>query len=274
MMLDQITPLILTYNEAPNIGRTLERLKWAREIVVVDSFSDDDTLEILSRYPQVRVFQRAFDSFAGQWSFAIKETGISTDWVLALDADFLITPELVAEFAPLEPAAKTSGYKIPLAYCIQGRRLRSSLLPPLTLLYRGARASFLADGHTYRLLLDGDVDYLHESILHDDRKPFRRWLDSQKKYAVLEGNKLIEADWQSLRLPDRIRLLRMVAPVAVFLYCLIYRGGILDGWAGLSYAWQRMLVEVLLSVHLLRKDFGLTGKRLSPSSFRPKSLGS
>ena len=49
-MLDQITPLILTYNEAPNIGRTLEQLTWARDIVVVDSFSTDDTVEIASSF--------------------------------------------------------------------------------------------------------------------------------------------------------------------------------------------------------------------------------
>ena len=52
-MLDQITPLILTYNEAPNIGRTLAALAWARDIVVVDSFSDDETLEIASSFSQV-----------------------------------------------------------------------------------------------------------------------------------------------------------------------------------------------------------------------------
>jgi len=272
-MFDQITPVILTYNEAPNIGRTLDRLNWARDIVVVDSFSDDETLKIISCDPRVRVFQRAFDSFAGQWSFAANETGISTEWILTLDADFLITDELLEELSALEPSEKTSGYKIPLTYCIQGRRLRSSLLPSLTLLHRRARADFLADGHTYRLVLEGQIECLQESILHDDRKPFRRWLDAQKKYTVLEGNKLLEADWETLRHADRIRRLRVVAPLAVFLYCLVYRAGILDGWAGLYYAFQRMLVEVLLSLYLLGKDFRLTGKRFVPSSFRPKRLG-
>jgi glycosyltransferase involved in cell wall biosynthesis len=269
-MLDQITPVILTYNEAPNIGRTLERLSWARDIVVVDSFSDDETLAIVSRDPRVRVFQREFDDFAAQWGFAAKETGISTEWILALDADFLIGDELLQEFATLHPSEKTSGYNIPLTYCSQGRQLRSSLLPPLTRLYRQARVGFLADGHTYRLVLEGDIGNLKESILHDDLKPFSRWLDSQKKYTVLEGNKLLKADWNSLRLPDRIRRLRIVAPVAVLLYCLVYRGGILEGWGGLAYASQRMLVEVLLSVYLLRKDFRLTGKRFNPTTSPPE----
>ena len=94
-MLQNITPLILTYNEAPNIGRTLEQLRWARDIVVVDSFSNDETLEIVSRFPQVRIYQREFDSHEKQWNFGLKETGISLEWVLALDADYVLTEEFL-----------------------------------------------------------------------------------------------------------------------------------------------------------------------------------
>src|SRR5438105_153618 len=61
-----ITPLILTYNEEANIDRVLQKLTWADEVVVIDSFSSDKTLEIISRYPRVRVVQRAFDHFADQ----------------------------------------------------------------------------------------------------------------------------------------------------------------------------------------------------------------
>src|SRR5205823_458185 len=96
-MLEQITPLILTYNEAPNIGRALEQVSWARDIAVVDSFSDDATLEIVARCPQARVFQRRFDCLEKQWNYALTETGIGTDWILALDADYIATPELIDE---------------------------------------------------------------------------------------------------------------------------------------------------------------------------------
>src|SRR5689334_13736945 len=119
-MLDQITPIVLTYNEAPNIAGTLEQLRWARHIVVVDSFSRDETLAIVSRFPQARVYQRAFDDFATQWSFALNETGIATEWVLGLDADFVLSQEFVAELARLQPEASTSGYRAPLIYCVNG----------------------------------------------------------------------------------------------------------------------------------------------------------
>src|SRR6185295_6822458 len=110
-MLDQITPLILTYNEAPNIARSLAALSWAKDIVVVDSFSDDNTIEIAHSFPNVRVFQRAFDCHRNQWEFGLKETGISTAWVLALDADYVLSDELVAEIAQLTPGAQIAGFR-------------------------------------------------------------------------------------------------------------------------------------------------------------------
>jgi glycosyltransferase involved in cell wall biosynthesis len=105
-MLDQITPLILTYNEAPNIARTLESLRWASEIVVVDSYSTDDTAQIAATFPNVRVVRRAFDCHRHQWDFGLKETGIGTQWVLALDADYIITAELESELRSFSPRRK------------------------------------------------------------------------------------------------------------------------------------------------------------------------
>src|SRR5689334_16321479 len=109
-MLDQITPLILTYNEAPNIARALASLSWAKEIVVVDSFSDDKTVAIAQSFANVRVMQRVFDNHRNQWEFGLKETGITTPWVLALDADYVVSNDVVAALAELHPAIDTVGY--------------------------------------------------------------------------------------------------------------------------------------------------------------------
>jgi glycosyltransferase involved in cell wall biosynthesis len=82
MILEKITPLILTYNEENNISRTLEKLKWASKIIVIDSYSTDKTLEILSQYPQVEVFPRKFDTHATQWNYGLEK--VVTEWVLSL----------------------------------------------------------------------------------------------------------------------------------------------------------------------------------------------
>lgn len=249
-MLDQITPLILTYNEAPNIGRTLEGLSWAKEIVVVDSFSDDETVEIAGSLPCVRVVQRAFDSHRNQWEFGLKETGISTPWVLALDADYVVTDELIAELEKLEPDASTTGYRANFIYCIRGRKLRSGIYPPVTVLYRREGASYIQDGHTQRVALAGTIEELRAPLLHDDRKSLRRWFNSQKHYTQLEAQKLRDADPLELSRTDRIRRWRVLAPPAMLVYCLVVRRGIFDGWAGFYYAFQRAVAELMLAKHV------------------------
>lgn len=253
-MLDQITPLILTYNESPNIGRTLERLSWARDIVVVDSFSDDETLEIVSSFQQARIFQRKFDSFANQCNFGLTETNISTEWVMSLDADYELTPEVVTEIGALHPAPDVVGMRARFTYCILGRRLRSGIYPPVTVLFRKSKGFFKQDGHAHRVALDGRIEDLRARILHDDRKPFRRWLEAQSRYTKLEADKLLSADRGSLSWTDRIRCWRVVAPAAMLLYCLVVRGGIFDGWAGFYYAFQRALAELMLSLYLMDHD--------------------
>ncbi len=231
-MLEQITPLILTYNEAPNIGRTLERLAWAHEIVVVDSFSEDETLEVISGYPNVRVVQRVFDNHRDQWNYGLKETGIKTGWVLALDADYILTPEFQAEVKQLRPNSEVDGYRASFTYSINGRSLRSGIYPPVTVLYRRSAASYEQDGHTQKVSVTGIVEPLRARILHDDRKPLSHWLRSQVRYTQLEANKLLGAGDAPMSSSDRVRRWRVVAPLAMLVYCLIIRGGVLDGWAG------------------------------------------
>jgi glycosyltransferase involved in cell wall biosynthesis len=242
--------LILTYNEAPNIGRALSGLSWAKEIVVVDSFSDDETVQIATSFPNVRVIQRPFDSHRNQWEFGLKETGISTPWILALDADYVVTKELTDELKTLHPHSNTAGYRAKFVYCINGKRLRSGIYPPVTVLYRRDAATYVQDGHTQRIALNGAIEDLSTPLLHDDRKSFKRWFNSQAKYTELEAQKLKAADPATLELPDRLRRWRIVIPPAILVYCLIVRGGILDGWAGFYYAFQRATAELMLSHRL------------------------
>ncbi len=250
----QITPLILTYNEAANIGRTLDQLGWAEDIVVVDSFSVDETLEIIARYPKARVLQRTFDNFANQCNFGIEQGNIRTDWVLSLDADYVLTNELIAELRALEPESSIGGYRARFVYCINGRRLRSGIYPPVTVLFRKAAASYRTDGHAHRVVVDGAIADLGAPLLHDDRKSLRRWFDSQSRYTEEEAKKLLAAEPGSLTWTDRIREWRIVAPPAMLFYCLILRGGVLDGLAGFYYAFQRALAELMISLYLMESN--------------------
>jgi glycosyltransferase involved in cell wall biosynthesis len=248
-MLDQITPLILTYNEAPNLERTMDQLTWASDIVVVDSFSDDATTMIASSFPQARICQRVFDTHRDQWNFGLQETGIKTPWVLALDADYVLTEEFAAELRTLRSDSAVNGYFAEFIYCLNGKRLRGGIYPAVAVLYRRSTAEYEQDGHTHRVKIEGRVGRLAAKILHDDRKPLRRWLSSQTKYAELEARKLTTLEDLSFR--DRLRRMQVIAPGVVLFYCLIVRGGMFDGWPGFYYAFQRMLAELMLSLYLI-----------------------
>lgn len=254
MDLARITPLILTFNEAENIDRTLNGLRWARRVVVVDSGSTDATAEIVGRYANVALFQRPFDSHAAQWNYGLTATGIDSDWVLAFDADYVADGPFATELEGLPAEPEVDGYRAHFVYCVDGRELRGSLYPPVTVLFRRARGSFEQDGHTHRLKLAGNVVDLRQRLRHDDRKSLQHWLASQARYMRLEADKLRARRWSELDWPDRLRKLRLVAPGAILLYCLFGRGLILDGRAGLYYSLQRMASEIVLSLTLLRDD--------------------
>jgi glycosyltransferase involved in cell wall biosynthesis len=253
-MLDQVTPLILTYNEAPNIGRALGHLSWAKDVVVVDSFSTDETVAIVSRFSNTRLFKRKFDTHAHQWNFGIRETAIGTEWVLALDADYIVSEDLLHEIQSLAPEADIAGYRASFRYCIEGRPLRATVYTPVTVLFRRERAVYDQDGHTQRVSVDGKVAALSGVIFHDDRKSLSHWVASQDRYMRLEAEKLLNADWPNLGWAGRIRKLRVVAPFAMLFYCLFLQGLVLDGRAGLFYSFQRAFAELLLSLYLLQHD--------------------
>lgn len=252
-MTPAITPLVLTFNEAPNIARTLSRLSWAKDIVVVDSGSTDATREIAAQHSAVRVFQRLFTTHAEQWNFGVHETGIATDWVLALDADFVLSDELIRELDSMAPDAGAAGYQASFTYCIDGRPLSGAAYPPVVVLFRRALARYTQDGHTQRVQLNGPIGTLAGRILHDDRKSLTHWLSAQSRYMRLEAEKLSQAPPGSLGLADRLRQAIVLAPPAMFFYCYILRGGILDGRAGLFYALQRAASELILSMFLVER---------------------
>ena len=263
-MLDQITPVLLTYNEEANITQTLQQLTWARDIVIVDSFSDDKTLEFAKQFPQVRIFQRPFDIFYLQRNFSLRETHISTEWVLGLDADFLLPPPLIKEMSQLNPPHEVSGYLVKFIYAVYGQPLRASVYPPLVSLFRKDRSFYYQDGHTERIRVEGKIESLKGFIIHDDRKRLYRWFDAQYSYAPTEVIKLLTTKNTDLTWIDRIRKLDVFAPFAVFIYCLLFQGIIFNGWRGLFYSFQRMSAEIILSIFLLDKDLRERSQRAAP----------
>lgn len=250
--LEDITPLILTYNEDPNIERVLAKLSWAKQIVIVDSFSTDKTLDLVAQYLNTHIHQRKFDTFAQQCNFGLQQ--IESEWVLSIDADYILSDNFAKEIQALAPSTQVSGYYTSFKYCVFGKALRGTLLPPRQVLFRRSHATYVNDGHAHHLQVTGESRTLRHPIFHDDRKSLSRWLWAQDRYMIIEAQKLSATAYQELSWGDRIRKNKLLAPLVIFLYCLILKGGFLDGWRGWYYACQRMLAETLLTIRLIETD--------------------
>jgi hypothetical protein len=249
MDLSEITPLVLTYNEEINIKRTLDAVRWARQVVIIDSESTDRTLEFITGYPNARVVKRPFDSLMAQFNFGLEQ--VETPWVINLDADFICPDSLPAELQQLVP--EFNAYQAGFKFCINGKPLRGSMLPPRVMLFRKDLFRFKQDGHTHRLDCKEETGWLKSIFLHDDRKPIARWLAMQFRYTDLEVEKLLTSTPDELNWQDKLRGKIIWAPLLTPFYCLIRRGLILDGWPGLFYTMQRVYAELLLSMKLLEK---------------------
>jgi glycosyltransferase involved in cell wall biosynthesis len=246
MRLADITPVILTRDEEANLARTLGQLRWATDVVIVDSYSTDRTLD------NVRLVQREVDTLAGQTNHGLQQ--VRTPWVLLLDADYFVPEAFAEELRTLDPEPGVRAYNAAFTYAVNGRPLRASLYPPRIVLLHREHAQVWQDGHAHRVLADGAVGTLHTRILHDDRKSFARFLDRQKRYMRQEAHKLRHADPRSLTMPGRIRKFIVVAPFAVVVHTLFVKGLILDGAPGLRYTWERFVAELILSRELLRRE--------------------
>ncbi len=252
-----LTALVLTYNEQENIRRNLEALVWVPKVIVVDSFSTDQTLEIARSFPNVQIVQRVFDTHANQWNAGLDR--IDAEWALTLDADYVLTAELQEEIKKLEPMSEMALYWGEFDYCIHGRPLRASIYPPRVILFRTKRARYVDEGHTQQLRIKGKLAKFRGKVWHDDRKPLSRWFQSQDHYSEIEATYLLtegarikeRGRGEQLSRIDRWRMKIVVVPILMPFYLLLVRGLIFDGWNGWFYVYQRTVAEMMLALRLL-----------------------
>jgi hypothetical protein len=178
-----------------------------------------------------------------------------------MDADYEMSDRLVEELLNLREMEEVAGYRASFVYRIHGRPLRGTLYPPRIVLYRAKSARYANEGHGHRVVVSGEVRALRGVIYHDDRKPLWRWLASQQSYARLEADYLLTADAGVLSASDRLRRMAWPAPIVVFFYVLIVKGGLFDGWPGWFYTVQRVLVEFMIALELIDRRLGRAPSR-------------
>jgi glycosyltransferase involved in cell wall biosynthesis len=250
-----VTPLVLTFDEAPNLARALDSLGWAERVVILDSGSTDGTAAIAARYPNAAVFTRPFDGFKGQTEHGLRETGIDRDYVLALDADMAVTPVLLAEIeGPFLDAAPAGGL-LPFEYRILGRPLLGSLLGPQLRIFRRSAVRVVQEGHGHKFSVEGPVHRFAARLVHDDRKSIERWAQSQIGYSRHEQERMARVGGAAAGASFKDRLRRAgLMPLAAGALAYARAGGPLRGGAALRYAYERVVFECLLAMRLLGED--------------------
>ncbi|MCE5314278.1 MAG: glycosyltransferase family 2 protein [Armatimonadota bacterium] len=160
-----ISALVLTYNEEARIKRCLERLDFADEIVVVDSFSTDGTLDIVRRYTS-NVSQNEFTGFSNQWNAAIERA--NEDWVLIIGADEVISRELATEITTAAREGNFDAYRMPRSTFFLGRRMRHcGWYPDYQLRLVRRIQAHIPDRLVHEtLVVDGQIGTLRNPIVH------------------------------------------------------------------------------------------------------------
>lgn len=244
-----LTGIVLTLNEAANIDHCLRRLTWLRRVVLVDSGSQDDTLAIARRYSNVDVFHRPFDNHAAQWNYALRQTGIDTEWVLCLDADYLVPESFVTEAHALMTNERYGAYRAAFDFVVGGAAIGKGLYGDVPVLVRRSGVEYVQKGHTQRAMITGEVGRIMARFTHHDRKSLALWTRAQYRYAALEANYLASSDRQ-LDWRDKVRRNVPYAPLLCFAYLLFIRGMLFQGRAARMYAYQRLIAESLLRLQL------------------------
>ncbi|MEO1347840.1 MAG: glycosyltransferase family 2 protein [Cyanobacteria bacterium J06635_15] len=255
---------ILTHNEAIDIAACIESASLSDDVIVVDSFSCDRTVEIAQDYP-VRIFQNVFESHGKQRTWMLHTIPTKYEWVYILEADERMTPALFQECLETIQSGQDIGYYVAEQVMFMGRWIRHSTQYPRyqLRLFRKDRVWFSDYGHTEREECDGTTGFLKETYPHYTcSKGFSRWIDKHNRYSSDEAVETLrqlnqgQVSWGDLVFGNsevkRRRALKNLSlrlpfrPLLRFIYMYVFLRGCLDGRAGFSWCLLQTFYEYLI----------------------------
>jgi glycosyltransferase involved in cell wall biosynthesis len=180
-----VSAVIITHNESRNIRRTLSRLYWCDEIVILDSYSTDETVEICREFG-CRIFFRAFDGYGTQKRHAVALA--KNDWILCIDADEVLSEELIGEIlGEMKEHPRCDAYSLPMNLVFLGREFRygkESQRYFLRLFNRNT-GNFNADTLHEKIEIAGKVGKMNHHILHYSYHSLQQWLEKCNRYTTM-----------------------------------------------------------------------------------------
>jgi glycosyltransferase involved in cell wall biosynthesis len=260
-----ISVMIFTLNEEIHLPSCLSCLAWCDDVIIVDSFSTDRTAQIC-REAGVRFFQHPFEGFGCQRNWALDNTGPRHEWVLILDADERVTPELVQEMAELLGIIPSSvgAFRVKRRFYMWGRWLRYSSLYPtwvVRLIHR-ERVRYINRGHAETQEVQGDVRELTHDLIDENLKGIDEWFERQNRYSSKDAayereqeqtpvpfTRLFSGDPLVRRATLKRLAGRMPArPVWFFIYSYLVRGGFRDGRDGLMFCFMKAMYQGMVQI--------------------------
>jgi glycosyltransferase involved in cell wall biosynthesis len=221
-----ISVAIITLNEEDSIEYTLKSAQWANEIVVVDSGSTDKTIDIAKQYGS-KVFVREFDDFSSQKNFAISKC--SNKWVISLDADEVVSPQLEERLKGFMSEDKT-GYRIKRQTYIFGRLMKQGghdKDAPLRF-FNKEKASFNQPIHEY-VEIEGNIGLIEEPIVHYSSRTISEYMKKLNLYTALEAEYMFKKKTKFSHVSIFLK------PLAKFIQRYILQKGFCDGVEGLIF---------------------------------------
>lgn len=226
-MRPQISILLPTFNSAATVRDTLESIKWADEILVVDSFSSDRTLEICREYG-AKVIQHEYINSAKQKNWALPQC--RHEWVLQIDTDETLEAGLREEIqeAVASSAENVQAFRLPRKNHVLGRWMRHAGIYPdyQTRLFRRDSGHWIEREVHAHVVVPDQTGTLRRHIIHDGMPTIAKQLRNLDRYTRYEADELrkqgIRFRWSRL----------VVGPWAVFLHRYFWLRGMLDGWRG------------------------------------------
>lgn len=195
-MKKKISISIITYNEEKIIAKCLEKLRWADEILVIDSGSTDDTVTICESFG-AKVIHHAFENFGAQKQFALDQT--ANDWVLSLDADEVLSDKLIDEIKNLNLDNEYKGYYILRTHVFLNTIFTygSENKKPILRFFNKKYGKFTPNKVHETIVVDGKLGYLKNEMLHYTVFDFDIAIQKQIKYALLSGELFYEKNKKS-----------------------------------------------------------------------------
>lgn len=229
--MEKITAIIPTFNEQANIKEAIESVLWCDEIIVVDSFSKDKTVEIVKSFPQVRLLEHEYEHSAAQKNWTIPQA--LHPWIFLLDADERPTPELVAEVKEVvKKGTKYSGFWIYRRNNFMGKRINFSgwQSDKVIRLFKKDECKYQNKHVHAEIESKGEISILKNKLIHYTYLDLNSYLKKADRYTTWGAQDRFQKFQKSGR---KIGLLYLFfRPFGRFLRHYFWRLGILDGTHG------------------------------------------